>query len=77
MKAKKNEKFILNSQLHTYQILTNNDQMLILCLSYFVTNVHTISDTMDMILEKCFKIEVIKKCFKETNKLHVLLDCEG
>ena len=29
----------LNTQLQTYQILTNNDQMLIVCLSYFVTTV--------------------------------------
>ena len=28
-----------NSQLKTYQILTNDDQLLILCLSYFITNV--------------------------------------
>ena len=29
----------LNSQLQTYQILTNDDQLLILCLSYFITTV--------------------------------------
>ena len=29
----------LTSQLQTYQILTNDDQMFILCLSYFVTTV--------------------------------------
>ena len=30
----------LNSQLQTYQILTNNDQMFLLCLSDFITTVH-------------------------------------
>jgi hypothetical protein len=33
----------LNSQLRTYQILTNDDQMLILCLSYFITTVPKIN----------------------------------
>ena len=32
-------KLALNSQLKTYQILINDDQMLILCLSYFITTV--------------------------------------
>ena len=32
-------KLALNSQLQAYQILTNDDQMLILCLSYFITTV--------------------------------------
>jgi hypothetical protein len=36
-KHKKNKKLTLNSQLQTYQILTNDDQMLILRLSYFIT----------------------------------------
>ena len=31
------KKFALNSQLQPYQILTNDVQMLILCLSYFIT----------------------------------------
>ena len=35
----KDKKLSLNSQLQTYQILTNDDQMFILCLSYFVTAV--------------------------------------
>ena len=38
-KQQNNKKLTLNSQLQTYQILTNNDQMLILCLSYFITTV--------------------------------------
>ena len=38
-KYHKNKKFTLNSQLQTYQILTNDDQMLILCLSYVITTV--------------------------------------
>ena len=29
----------LDSRLETYQILTNDDQMLILCLSYFITKI--------------------------------------
>ena len=33
------KKFSLNSQLQPYQILTNDDQMLIFCLSYFITTV--------------------------------------
>jgi hypothetical protein len=36
---KKENKLALNSQLQTYQIVTNDDQMLILCLSYFITTV--------------------------------------
>ena len=36
----KKEKLTLNSQLETYQILTNDDKMLILCLSYFITTLH-------------------------------------
>ena len=38
-KGQANKKLILNSQLQTHQILTNDDQMLILCLSYFITTV--------------------------------------
>ena len=38
-KLQTNKKLTLNSQLQTYQILTNNDQMLILGLSYFITSV--------------------------------------
>ena len=33
------KKFALNSQLQPFQILTNDVQMLILCLSYFITTV--------------------------------------
>ena len=36
-KHQKNKKFTLNSLLQTCQILTNDDQMIILCLSYFIT----------------------------------------
>ena len=32
-------KLALNSRLQTYHILTNNEQMLILCLSYFIATV--------------------------------------
>ena len=35
------KKFALNSQLQTVQILTNDVQMLIFCLSYFTTAVLT------------------------------------
>ena len=38
-KLQNNEKFALNSQLQTNQVLTNDDQMAILCLSYFLTTV--------------------------------------
>ena len=34
-----NEKIVLNSPLQTYQILTNDDQILTLCLYYFITTV--------------------------------------
>ena len=37
--TQKKKKLTLNSQLQTYQILTNDDQMFILCLSYFITTV--------------------------------------
>ena len=38
-KPKKVTKLALNSQLLTVQILTNDVQVLILCLSYFITTV--------------------------------------
>ena len=38
-KHQKIKKFTLNSLLQAYQILTNNDQMIIFCLSYFITTV--------------------------------------
>ena len=38
-KPKKVKKLALNSQLLTVQILTNDVQVLILCLSYFITTV--------------------------------------
>ena len=46
-KHQKNQKLTLNSQLQTYQILTNDDQMLILCLSYFITTVPAPEKTND------------------------------
>ena len=36
----------LNSRLQTYQILTNDDQMLILCLSYFINTVIRIKNLL-------------------------------
>ena len=39
MNTHKNKKLALNSRLQPYQILKNDDQMLILCLSYFFTTV--------------------------------------
>ena len=36
-KQKKNKKFVLNSQLKPYKILANDVQVIILCLSYFIT----------------------------------------
>ena len=38
-KHQKSKKLALNSSLQTYQILTNDDEMLILRLSYFSTTV--------------------------------------
>ena len=38
-KHQKSKKLALDSSLQTYQILTNDDEMLILCLSYFSTTV--------------------------------------
>ena len=38
-KPPKVEKFALNLQLQTIQILTNDVHMVILCLSYFITTV--------------------------------------
>ena len=40
-KLQKIKKFALNSQLQTVQILTNDVQMLVLCLSYIITTVLT------------------------------------
>ena len=34
----------LNSQLQPYQILTNDDQVLILCLSYSITAEHSLKN---------------------------------
>ena len=36
-KQQTNKKLTLNLNLQTYQIVTNDAQMLILCLSYFIT----------------------------------------
>ena len=36
-------KFALNLQLQTVQILANYDQMIILCLSYFITTFHSLT----------------------------------
>ena len=57
----------LNSQLQTYQILTNYDQMLILGLSYFIT---TVLCAVNLIMNECwlwdyfwksnFRIETVK-----------------
>ena len=41
-KPKKVKKMAIDSQLLTVQILTNDVQVLILCISYFVTTVSTI-----------------------------------
>ena len=41
-KHPKNKKLASNSQLQSYQILTNYDQMLILCFSYFISTVSKI-----------------------------------
>ena len=38
-KPPQNKKMTLNSQLLTVQILANDEQMLIFCLSYFITTV--------------------------------------
>ena len=38
-KHQKDKKLPFNSRLQTYQILTDDDQMLILCLSYSITTV--------------------------------------
>ena len=38
-KRQNNKKLALNSQLQTYQILKNDDQIVILRLSYFITTV--------------------------------------
>ena len=38
-KTLENKKFTLNSWLQTYQVLTKNDQLLVLRLSYFITTV--------------------------------------
>ena len=40
LKLQTDKKWALNSQLQTYQILTNDDQMLNLYLSYFIATVY-------------------------------------
>ena len=42
-KLQKNKQLSLDSRLETYQILTNDDQMVILCLSYFITMYCTVA----------------------------------
>ena len=39
-KHQKYKKLTLNSPLQTHQILTNDDQMIIFCLSYLITTVN-------------------------------------
>ena len=48
----------LNSQLLTVQILTNNVQVLILCLSYLITTVLTVLD-FDLFLAKYLDISTL------------------
>ena len=50
-KAKKGKKLALNSQLLTDRILTNDVQVLILCLYYLITTVY------------CFLIKMLYKTF--------------
>ena len=58
-KPKKVKKLALSSQLLTVQILTNNVQALILCLSYFITTVTKFRPTtyilclISLVLEAC------------------------
>ena len=49
-KQQKMKKFALNLQLQPFQILTNDVQMLIFCLSYFIT---TVLDDSSEINAKC------------------------
>ena len=50
-KHQNNKKLTLNSQLQTYQILTTDDQMTILCLSYFITTVtSSVPDKPDIVM---------------------------
>jgi hypothetical protein len=42
------KKLALNSQLPTVQILTNDVQLLILCLSYFITTVSSIPSNVQI-----------------------------
>ena len=53
-KQPKNNKLALNSQLHTYQILTNDDQMLNVCLSHYITTVMFTRIDQVTIIQLCF-----------------------
>ena len=56
----------LNSQLLTVQILTNDVQVFILCLSYFITNVQIQSEPPKVTYLAPFKLAQAKKniCLK-------------
>ena len=64
-------KLALDSQLQTYQILTNDDQMLILSLSYFNTTVFISGTTEDSLVTTCFNFGSFFRFrgFKETGGL--------
>ena len=44
-----NKQLTLDLWPHTYQILANDDQMLILCLSYFITTVTNDKDEVESV----------------------------
>ena len=50
------KKLPLDSQLQTYQILTNDVQMPILCLSYFITIVQ-LTDNANLVLRDDFETD--------------------
>ena len=72
-KHQKSKKLALNSSLQTYQILTNDDQILILHLSYFSITVFVSGTAEDSLVTTCFNFGSFFRFrgFKETGGLEV------
>ena len=63
-KPKKVKKLALNSQLLTVQILTNDVQVLILCLSYFITTVTELAFCFFLYASLLFKYrDILESCW--------------
>ena len=72
-KHQKNKKFASNLQLQTIQFLTNNVQMLILCLSYLITTVPYLLRYLPL----WYLVSLYQLAFTKCIKQYLLLTCKS